>query len=383
MRSRSARVVALAACWWVPLVPLVAPAQGMRFPLPLELRVPTTPALLSGGGAHTLEYELHLTNLSTAAVTIRRLEVLDDGDGRLLLALEDSALARALLRVAMAPQPAVAERARIAAGLRGIVFLSVPVATHPPARVRHRLTITTGNGDSVATHAVAGGATGVAADAAVVAPPLRGGPWLAANGPGAPSGHRRALIVAGDRPTIAQRFAIDYVMLDSSGRTFAGDRLRNESYHAHGQDALAVADGIIALVKDSIPENIPGATSRAVPITLETVGGNFVILDIGGGRFAFYAHLQPGSLRVKVGDRVRRGQRLGLVGNSGNSTEPHLHFHLADAPSALGAEGAPYVHERFEVAGRCRATLAGCVSAPPQVRRREMPLGGMIVHFPR
>ena len=82
-------------------------------------------------------------------------------------------------------------------------------------------------------------------------------------------------------------------------------------------------------VKDGIPENVPGINSRAVPITLEMpLAGNHVILDIGGGRFAFYAHLQPGSLRVKLGDKVRRGQVLGLVGNSGNSTEPHLHFHI-------------------------------------------------------
>ena len=68
-----------------------------------------------------------------------------------------------------------------------------------------------------------------------------------------------------------------------------------------------------------------------VPITLETVGGNNVIMEIGDGLYAFYAHLQPGSLRVKVGDKVRRGQVLGLLGNSGNSSEPHLHFHICNA----------------------------------------------------
>ena len=68
----------------------------------------------------------------------------------------------------------------------------------------------------------------------------------------------------------------------------------------------------------------------------------YVVLDLGGGRFAFYAHLQPGSLRVKAGDRVKAGQVLGLVGNSGNSTEPHLHFHISNGISPLGSEGLPY-----------------------------------------
>jgi murein DD-endopeptidase MepM/ murein hydrolase activator NlpD len=142
-----------------------------------------------------------------------------------------------------------------------------------------------------------------------------------------------------------------------------------------------VADGIVAATKDSIPENVPGANSRAVPITLETVGGNHVIVDMGNGRYAFYAHLQPGSLRVKKGDRVRRGQVLGLVGNSGNSTEPHLHFHLSDSPSPLGSEGVPYVHEQFEVVGRCRSMMQ-CSTAPSETLRRQIPTGKMVIRFP-
>jgi murein DD-endopeptidase MepM/ murein hydrolase activator NlpD len=135
-------------------------------------------------------------------------------------------------------------------------------------------------------------------------------------------------------------------------------------------------------VKDSIPENVPGVTSRAVPITLETVGGNHVIIDIGGGYYAFYAHLRPGSIRVKVGDRVKRGQVVGLVGNSGNSTEPHLHFHVSDANSPLGSEGVPYRLDSFELAGSCTAFGAGCARTGPVTRHHEIPLANAIVRFP-
>lgn len=181
---------------------------------------------------------------------------------------------------------------------------------------------------------------------------------------------------------IAQRFAIDSVMMNENGRRFIGDSLENESYFAEGVDALAVADGIVVAVKDSIPENVPGAMSRAVPITLETVGGNFVILDIGQGRYAFYAHLKPGSLRVRPGDRVRKGQVVGLVGNSGNSTEPHLHFHVADGTSPLGSEGIPYVHATFQLLGRCARMFSECARSTPEPRRREMPMANMVVGFP-
>ncbi|HEX4936203.1 MAG TPA: M23 family metallopeptidase [Gemmatimonadaceae bacterium] len=360
-----------------------AEAQGARLPPQVEFRIPKAPTLLSTDAGRALVYELHVTNFGAAPVTVTRLDVVSDRDARTLAALTDSALGRALARPGVAPPVPLMSRAVIGGGLRAVAYLWVPVDGAVPARVRHRVIVSRGAGDSVVTDTLDRALAAVSTDVAVVGPPLRGGPWLAANGPDASSGHRRALIAAADAPTIAQRFAIDYVKLDTAYRTHAGDSTRNEHYYAEGLDALAVGDGIVVATKDSIPENVPGVNSRAVPITLETVGGNFVILDIGGGRYAFYAHLRPGSLKVKVGDRVRRGQVVGLVGNSGNSTEPHLHFHIADAPVPLGAEGIPYQHDRFELLGRCSQSFSNCTLGAPQERTREMPLGFRVVQFPR
>lgn len=377
---RGARALLLAS---VPAA-VLAPPVAAQLAAPIELRVPKAPTLVTSDGGGILGYELHITNFSPQAQVIRRVEILDDASpARVLLTLEDTALANALARPGVSPPPAAIDRARVDGGLRAIVFVWVPVTpTTPPKRVHHRLTIETKSGDSTVTRSIAGGSTVVATDVVSIGPPLRGGPWLVGNGPGPVSGHRRALIPIGGTPAIAQRFAIDYVMVDTAGRTFSGDRLDNESYYAEGVDALAVADGIVVATKDSIPENIPGPASRAVPITLETIGGNHVIVDIGMGRFAFYAHLRPGSLRVKVGDRVRRGQVLGLVGNSGNSTEPHLHFHISDSPSPLGAEGIPYVYDQFELVGRCKGMFIGCAATTAESRRRELPNGTMIIRFP-
>jgi murein DD-endopeptidase len=104
-------------------------------------------------------------------------------------------------------------------------------------------------------------------------------------------------------------------------------------------------------VKDGIPENVPLSPTRAVPITLETVGGNYVIISLRNGHYAYYAHLQPGSIRVKPCDHVRRGQVLGLLGNSGNSDAPHLHFHISNGNSPMGSEGVPFLFDSFEVLG--------------------------------
>jgi murein DD-endopeptidase MepM/ murein hydrolase activator NlpD len=366
-------------------LPRAAAGQGAQLPPAVVLEVPKPPTVGAGGGASFLVYELHVTNFTPTPLTLRGVEVLDAAGGRVLAALRDSALARALDRPGVAPRPPAAERARVGGGLRAVVFLWVPVdGRTPPARLRHRVSVA-GGADSAAAHTIEGATVAVIAPAAVIGPPLRGGTWLAANGPDSASGHRRALIPVDGGATVAQRFGIDWLIVDDSGRTHVGDRLKNESYHAEGKDAIAVADGVVAATKDGIPENVPGG--RAVPITLETVGGNHVILDIGQGRYAFYAHLKPGSLRVKPGDRVKRGQVVGLVGNSGNSTEPHLHFHLMDGTSPLGSQGIPYVHETFELVGRCTLRVAGgslAADCPrvPETRRREMPLGNMLVRYP-
>ena len=347
---------------------------------------------MHGGGGTVLPYELHITNFTGQAITLQKVEVLSSdavaASGQPVLAsavaplatLSDSALLRSLARPGARIPPA--ERAHVAPGMRVAVYMWVPVTGAPPQAIRHRLTATADTGSSgplvLETSAVP-----VTLDRLVITSPLKGSGWLAANGPSAESGHRRAMIPLSGSFYIAQRFAIDWVKIDAHSRTFSGDSLKNSSYYAYGNDALAVGDGIVTEVKDSIPENVPGINSRAVPITLETVGGNHVIIDLGGGRYAFYAHLQPGSIKVKLGAHVKRGQLMGLVGNSGNSTEPHLHFHVSDGSSPLGSEGIPYAFETLYVIGHCNAMMNACEQSPsPVVRRLEMPVANEVVRFP-
>jgi hypothetical protein len=77
-------------------------------------------------------------------------------------------------------------------------------------------------------------------------------------------------------------------------------------------------------------------------VTVDSAAGNYLTLDLGSGRFALYAHLQPGSLKVKLGDHVNAGQALARLGNSGNSDAPHLRFQSTDGNSPMGSEGIPY-----------------------------------------
>lgn len=377
------RVTRFTAAQIAAAIAVSSTALGAQLPPFIEMRVPKAPTVATGENGSFLAYEVHITNFMGQPFTLKKLDAMAASDKRVLMSFGDSALVRAISRPG-APTTVGADRLRIAPGARAVAFLWVPIAagTTAPAQLVHRVSIEQGTGDSVRTNELDGSPIPVATGAVVIGPPLRGGVWLAANGPAEASGHRRALIPIAGTPAIAQRFAIDWVKVADDNKTFSGDQLKNESYYAEGVDALAVANGTVVAVKDSIPENVPGINSRAVPITLETVGGNHVIIDIGGGNYAFYAHLKPGSIRVKKGQKVKRGDVVGLVGNTGNSTEPHLHFHISDGNSPLGSEGLPYRFESFEVVGHCRMFSAACERSAPAVRKGEVPLANQLVRFP-
>jgi Peptidase family M23 len=156
-----------------------------------------------------------------------------------------------------------------------------------------------------------------------VAPPLRGKGWVVGNGCcDAITAHRGATLSINGTVRVAQRFAIDFVQLDLSGRLYGGDPAQNASFPFFGAEVHSAADGTVVGAQDGRPEQVPGALPTGQ--TVQTADGNYVVVDLGRGRFALYAHPQPGSLRVPVGDRVRTGDVLGLLGNTGNTDGPHL-----------------------------------------------------------
>jgi murein DD-endopeptidase len=141
---------------------------------------------------------------------------------------------------------------------------------------------------------------------------------------------------------------------------------------------------------DDLPDNPSFGKTSPTPIPLENVSGNYVCLDLGSGRFAFYEHLKHGSIRVKAGQRVKSGELLALLGNSGStSSGPHLHFHAGDAKSELASEGLPYVFKRFEMLGafeNIQTIGTGQRWAKPPVsisgaRTNELPAPNAVVNF--
>ncbi len=346
--------------------------------LPLDVSVPIAPTAFKADSKMHLVYELHIVNMSPWDCLLTEIDVLDAKSSSSLASYSGAALEEMLERPGVSTLP----KSKIEPGTNAVVFLWVTVDRKEdvPAALRHRISVQLG--DYPETLSLETDSLPVRTGPIVISPPLRGDHWLAANGPSNTSGHRRALIPINGRAVISQRFAIDWVKLGDDGSTYHGDKLDNKNYYAFGSEALAVADGVVTEVKDGIPLNVPGLNSRAVPINLETIAGNHVIIDIGNGNYAMYAHLQPGSIRVRVSDRVRRGQVLGLVGNTGNSTEPHLHFQISNASSPLGSEGLPYLFPSFEVEGKGWQWKPSDAKSAPERHVMEIPTEDEVVSFP-
>ena len=148
-----------------------------------------------------------------------------------------------------------------------------------------------------------------------------------------------------------EKFAFDLIQMDETWtQTFSGDPQVNESYFAYGDTLYSVASGTVLKAVDGLPEN--AGDSHDIPLnTLDASAGNHLLIDIGGGCYAVYMHCMPGSLLVNAGDVVTEGQPLAQLGNSGNSTEPHLHFHLVDRPELWYCDGLPFVFKNYTKTG--------------------------------
>ncbi|MBV7246037.1 MULTISPECIES: M23 family metallopeptidase [Streptomyces] len=189
-----------------------------------------------------------------------------------------------------------------------------------------------------------------------VAPPVTGR-WSALNSPA-------DKVPSHGTHVYGQTYAIDIVAEPGTGAGEASARpafrwfwpvvRRNRDFPAFGAPLFAVADATVVRASDGQRDHLSRNSLPALLYLMLIEGdarsivgahriiGNHVILDLGDSTYAVYAHLQRGSLQVKPGDRVRAGQRLGRVGNSGNTTEPHLHFHLMDGPDPDSARGIPF-----------------------------------------
>ena len=304
-------------------------------------------------GMEHLEYDLVITNAFTAPVTLTAAEV-SAPDGGVLLRLEGDTLAAVTQPVFFTGAPPLVQ-IPVGVTVATVIDLVLPPG-QVPERISHRITYTLPADAPALTlvdsRAVAGPDLAVDPRAPlVIAPPLRGPGWFDANGCClAETPHRAArLAVDGARYAKIETFAIDWLQFQG-GRLFTGDGTQNEQYFAFGAEVVSVAEGTVVAVRNDMPEETPNQPTVAVHHP-DDYAGNRVVVQLQPDVWVTYAHLQPGSVAVRVDERVAAGQRLGRLGNSGNSTAPHLHFQLSDGPDVLTSNSLPYVFDRYTLTG--------------------------------
>jgi murein DD-endopeptidase MepM/ murein hydrolase activator NlpD len=145
--------------------------------------------------------------------------------------------------------------------------------------------------------------------------------------------------------TVDQRFACD-ILMKKNGSTHRGDGKRNQDFYCFGERILAPGAGVVVVMENGVEDNVPGVMNAKQAL------GNHVILDHGNGEYSFFAHFKKGTVAVEKGERVETGDLLGLCGNSGHSSEPHLHYHLQNTPAFGLGEGLPAQFQDYVADGK-------------------------------
>ena len=374
---------------------------GTRF-TPIAVSVLTVPrAVKSADGRFHLAYELILTNATRTSVRIDRLRVrrvAPAGPGHTTRRVVQSLTAARLWH---ATNPLGGESAKgqttLAASSTWTVWMDVSFATKAavPTRMDHRFTgtITTPDGRRFPLDAVVARMRPDRAAPVVLGAPVLHGTWYASDSCCThDTHHRRGLVPINGNLQVPQRYAIDWYRLDAKHRSWVGDPTKLTNYLTYREPVIAAAGGTVVAARDGLPNSKPPEPPTIPPI-LETVG-NHVIVRIAPGTYVLYSHFDPGTVKVHVGQHVRKRQLLGLIGTSGNSTTPHLHFQVLTKPTFFSADSPPFVFDRFTLVGQVTKriwddniglqptpVLPFVAAKPRTVHHNEMPLDRNVIRF--
>jgi len=376
-----------------PATPLPAIAEKTR-PRTTAIIVSSTndPLRVAGSdGMDHLEYDLIVTNAFPEPVTITLIEALGP-NGQLIQQWKGDALAEITQPlIGLGPMPAISGSTAV-----GVVIDLIVPPDDLHAQIDHRITYEL-PADSeltslVGNFVIEGPVLTVDPRPAVaIASPLHGPGWLTFRGCGGSPSLHRSIRLPIDGRTFAkpETFAIDWIQM-VDGRPFEGGGGRNEQWHCHGAEVTSATPGTVVAVRNGMPDETPNMPPKNVHQPGD-YGGNHVVVQMDDGVHAFYGHLIVDSIKVKIGDTVVAGQLLGLLGNSGNSSAPHLHFGLLDGPDPLANNSLPMVFDSYTLLGAMAEEARGTFLAPeapasaitgtPRPEQRTLPLNWTVTDF--
>lgn len=394
------RLMQLSAILLLLCVPVLSQQQKRTF-LPIDVDVPFPPSPVKFEGKTHFLYELHITNFGFSDVTLQGIEVLGKGNPAQSLGVyRDKALEGLIYHVGTISSPKNPKYKKvIRTGKRAYItlWLTIENDNKVPSQLMHHLSVQFPNNlipsserkVELQEQVLEAGLVKVRPfNPPVLGPPVESGEWVAM-----PHNIFGRPVIAWDgKARVAQRYAMDLMKLGSDGKLVSGDKDKNENYYGFGAKLIAVADGVVSYVLDGEPENIPNIGPKQETLTRKNFAGNVVILDIGEGLYTVYAHIKKDTIQVREGDRVKKGQVLAELGNTGNSTGPHLHFHVVDQNMIIAAEGVPYVYESFEILRKLdmndaekifgdKASWRSGKIPKPDRRRKEIPVDFCVIRF--
>jgi len=379
-------VFAAAICLMlVDLLPGSAEAEGVSlYSTAIFVTAINQPHSVRGDdGREHVEYDLLVTSAFTSPVTLTRIEI--TGPGGTAMGLIDGAPLAAATQGVLDQNPVTAIPPSGSATVE--IDLILPPGKTPTAltnQITYAIPGATPHAQAiVSTLKVVVPEPAVSTFRAItILPPLEGAGWTSINGCCTPNTHRNVRVAAGTRIGTAETFAIDYVRVDGN-RFYQGDGKTFAQYPFFGAPVHAVAAGVVVALHDGMDDTIPfQQPDLRKP---EDFGGNYVLIRLADGVYAWYAHLQKGTVAVKMGEHVAAGEVVGHVGNSGNSTNPHLHFGLLDRPDFISGYSLPYVFAHYTMIGHVTGgDDDGTLHIQPDARvvSDAYPLVGAIADYP-
>ena len=380
------------------VVILLVTLQGLGFaedaftPVLVSVFEASSPVKATDGKTHLI-YALQLTNAGRVKATLNQVEVLASSNR--LLNLKGSDLLFYLRHL----NGSKCENSEIEQDGSRLLFISMEFddLKQAPKEVQHQVDISGAAGPGSTSPSpltyIAGRVTIPQSDPITISPPLKGDGWVVFNGCCSFLGaHQTSLLPINGSLYNAQGFALDTMQLNENGKLVEGDPNELSNWFCYNKEVFAVSDGTVVSVLDGVPDQIPGTLPDPNTITMETYTGNHVILKIKDDIYTFYAHLKKGSIQVQVGDKISMGSLIGHIGNSGNTSAPHLHLHLMSTLSPVASSPVPFVFEEFKLLDQVPTkrfyeteSLEGIFSDPtsykPQKHQNELPLDLNVLQY--
>jgi murein DD-endopeptidase len=349
----------------------------------VEMRLALAPETILVDGNPTAYLEYFITNISNDTLRLKMLALTEGGTSKIITSLDSNDFNARLRRL---KPSAKGHETVMPPGTASILYLELAVGTgKSKERFISALAYEVLNGKQREAYTLRDSFYVKTKSALVLGPPLREGTWAAVYDPSWERGHRRVLYAGDSALHLPGRFAIDFIKVDGEGRYAEGNEDEIKNWYGYGADVLAVNDGTVASVRNDFPESATLSAHRQPG--QDDATGNYVSITIGKGQVAFYEHLKPGSIRVQAGQHVKKGDVIASLGFTGQSTGPHLHFHVADRNAPLRAEGIPFVFERFKVLGaytdmgKFGKEIWSPVTNANQFRKRERPVPNAVIVF--